>query len=63
MLWYNKFQGDLEGIGFEFNLYNPCVVNRIVKKKQHTIRLHVDDLMNSHVDKKANDCFLTWLKK
>ena len=37
MLWYNKFQGNLKGIGFEFNLYNPCVANCIVKKKQQTI--------------------------
>ena len=22
MLWYNKFRGDLEGIGFEFNPYD-----------------------------------------
>ena len=63
MLWYNKFQGNLEGIGFEFNPYDPCVANRIVKKKQHTIRFHVDDLMSSHVDKKVKDCFLAWLEK
>ena len=50
MLWYKKFPGDLEEIGFEFNPYDPCIANRIVKKKQQTIRFHVDDIMSSHVD-------------
>ena len=25
LLWYNKFRGDLESIGYEFNPYDPCV--------------------------------------
>ena len=32
ILWYKKFRGDLEGIGFEFNDYDPCVANRMVNK-------------------------------
>ena len=63
MLWYNKFRSDLENIGFEFNLYNPCVANRIVNEKQHTIRFHVNNLLSSHVDSIINDKFLAWLKK
>ena len=63
MLWYNKFCADLEDIGFDFNLYNPCIANSIVKKKQHTIRFHVDDLMSSHVDKRVNDKFHKWLER
>ena len=62
MLWYNKFRSDLEEIGFEFNPYDPCVANRIVKKKQHTVRFHVDDLLSSHVDSRVNDKFLKWLE-
>ena len=62
LLWYNKFREDLEGQGFEFNPYDPCVANRMVKQKQHTIRFHVDDLMSSHVDSKVNDDFETWLQ-
>ena len=38
MLWYNKFRGDLESIGFVFNPYDPCVANRTIKGKQQTIR-------------------------
>ena len=26
-LWYNKFRKDLEGLGFKFNSYDPCVAN------------------------------------
>jgi hypothetical protein len=63
LLWYNQFRGDLEKIGFEFNPYDPCVANRMVDQKQHTIRFHVDDLMSSHVDKRVNDKFEKWLNK
>ena len=35
----------------------------MVDKKQHTIRLHVDDLKISHVDKQVNDKFNEWLDK
>ena len=27
LLWYKMFKKDLEGIGFEFNPYDPCVCN------------------------------------
>ena len=63
MFWYNKFRKDLEGIGFIFNPYDPCVANAMVKGKQHTIRFHVDDLMSSHVDAAVNTKFLKWLNK
>ena len=61
LLWYKKFRGDLEGIGFEFNPYDPCVCNRTVSKKQHTVRFHVDDLMSSHIHAIVNDEFEKWL--
>ena len=58
LLWYKNFRKDLEGIGFIFNPYDPCIANRIVKKKQQTICFHVDDLKSSHVDAKVNNKFL-----
>jgi hypothetical protein len=61
LLWYKKFRGDLEGIGFEFNPYDPCVANRIVSQKQQTVRFHVDDLMSSHMDPMVNNDFEKWL--
>jgi hypothetical protein len=63
LLWYRKFKADLEGTGFEFNPYDPCVANKMVDGKQHTVRFHVDDLMSSHVDPKVNDEFHKWLNK
>ena len=63
LLWYRKFRGDLEGIGFVFNDYDPCVANRTVNGKQHTVRFHVDDLLSSHVNPKVNDKFGEWLEK
>jgi hypothetical protein len=62
LLYYKKFKKDIESIGFKVNPYDPCVANRIVKGKQHTVTWHVDDLKSSHVDPKVNDDFLLWLK-
>ena len=61
LLWYKKFRKDLEEIGFKFNPYDPCVANKMVRGKQHTIRFHVDDLMSSHVDPEVNKEFHAWL--
>jgi len=63
LLWYKKLKSDLEGHGYVFNPYDPCVANKQVKGKQHTIRFHVDDVMCSHMDPKVNDEFLKWLNK
>ncbi|CAJ1937353.1 unnamed protein product [Cylindrotheca closterium] len=61
LLFYNQFQNDLEAKGFVFNPHDPCVANKVVNEKQQTIRLHVDDLMSSHMDPKVNDEFAEWL--
>ena len=58
-----KFKKDLEEISFKFNDYDPCIANRMVNGKQHTVRFHVDDLLSSHVDPKVNDRFAQWLEK
>ncbi|KAI2506113.1 Reverse transcriptase (RNA-dependent DNA polymerase) [Fragilaria crotonensis] len=63
LLYYKKFRKDIESIGFVVNPYDPCVANRTVNGKQHTVTWHVDDLKSSHVDPKVNDEFLEWLKK
>ena len=60
LLWYMKFKSDLEGQGFRFNPYDPCVANRLRKGKQHTVRFHVDDLMSSHVHSTVKDDFYEW---
>ncbi len=63
LLYYLKFRGDLEGIGFRVNPYDPCVANRIVKNRQHTVIWHVDDLKSTHVNREVNYGFVSWLKK
>eukprot|EP00934_Nitzschia_sp_Nitz4_P004202 Nitzschia sp. Nitz4//scaffold466_size5842//986//4399//NITZ4_009198-RA/size5842-processed-gene-0.7-mRNA-1//-1//CDS//3329552510//4192//frame0 len=62
-LWfYKQLRHDLEQIGFEVNPYDPCVANRMINGKQHTVTWHVDDLKSSHVDPKVNDKFAEWLE-
>jgi len=39
------------------------VANIFVNGKQQTVTWHVDDLLSSHVEPKANDAFLEWLKE
>ena len=63
LLWYRKFRSDLEGEGYEFNPYDPCVCNKMIDGKQHTVRFHVDDCKSSHVDPKVNDMFYDWLNR
>ena len=57
MCHYKKFRSDIEGIGYTVNPYDPCVANKAIKRKQHTLRWHVDDVKDSHVDSKVNDEF------
>jgi hypothetical protein len=63
LLYYKKFVKDIESIGFVLNPYDPCLANRMVDGKQHTIAWHVDDIKSSHLFKKVNDEFLKWLEK
>jgi hypothetical protein len=50
ILYYKKFRKDIEGSGFHVIPYDPCVANRQVRGKQHTVTWHVNDLKSSHVD-------------
>ena len=43
ILYYQKFRKILELEGYELNLYDPCVINNIIKNNQMTICFHVDD--------------------
>ena len=63
LLYYRKFRKSLEDTGFEFNPYDPCVANKIVKGKQLTICFHVDDCKISHVLTKVVDTMVKWLRK
>ena len=61
LLWYKRFRGELEGIGFKFNPYDPYVANRTQEGTQHTVIFHVDDLKSTHKSPKVNDKFERWL--
>ena len=61
ILFYEKFCGELEKIGFGFNPYNPCVDNKIKVGKEHTVILHVDYFMSSHVNPKVNNSFKEYI--
>ena len=63
LLYYKKFKKAIEGRGYVLNDYDPCVANKTINGKQHTISWHVDDLKASHVDPKVNDEFGEWLQK
>ncbi len=49
-------------MGFVVNPHDPCIANKIVDGHQLTLRSHVDDLMNSHIDMSAINDFLRELK-
>ena len=63
LLYYKRFLDDITKIGFERHPYDPCVANRMINNKQHTITWHVDDIKSSHVEPEVNDKFLLWLNK
>lgn len=50
LLFYNKLVSDLTGNGFELNLYDPCMANKMINGHQMTVCWHVDDLNVSHTD-------------
>ena len=52
---------DLEEIGFEFNPYDPCVANMMVRGEQLTVTFHVDDLKASHKNPKVIDDFIQFI--
>ena len=54
LLWYKKFRGMMEHLGFTFNPYDPCVCNRSTPKGRITLLTHVDDCLISS----PNECFI-----
>ncbi len=63
LMWYIDFRKDLESNGYKFNPYDPCVANKMIDGKRHTVRFHVDDIMCSHMDPRVNDEFEKWLNR
>ena len=63
MRFYKKLSSDLKRKGYTINPYDPCVANKMINGKQHTVTWHVDDLKLSHVDPQVNTDFLKWIKR
>ena len=61
LMFYKKWRKDLIRKGYTINPYDPCVANKIIRGKQHTVTWHVDDLKSSHIDKTVNDEFIKWV--
>ena len=54
-LWYEKLSGDLLSLGFEKNIQDECVFNRVVNGKQQTLVIHVDDMLITAESENAID--------
>jgi hypothetical protein len=63
LLCYRKFSSSLKKRGFMVNPYDPCVWNRDIKGKQMTICFHVKDCKILHLDPKAVDITIAWLRE
>ncbi len=48
LLYYCKFTRSLKNQGYTMNPYDPCVWNKMIKKKQIKICFHVDNCKVSH---------------
>ena len=62
LLFYKKLVKDLISYGFELNVYDPCVANKMINGKQMTVIWHVDDLKISHQDSNEVTKFIQWIK-
>ena len=62
LLFYKKLLGDLEAYGFKINLYDPCVANKMIGRKQLIVCWHVDDLNISCVDAHEVTKRIPWLE-
>ena len=62
LMFYKKLVTALKLYGFEYNPYNPCVANKIIKGKITTICHHVDDCKISHVSTHEVDETISLLK-
>ena len=50
LLFYRKLISELNSMGFEINLYDPCIGNKMMNDSQMTVRWHAYNLMISHAN-------------
>lgn len=63
LLYYKKFVADIRKLGYKVNPHDPCIANKTINNKQHTLTWHVDDVKLSHVDPDVNDKFGKWCER
>jgi hypothetical protein len=63
LLYYQKFTKSLKNQGYTMHPYDPCVWNKMIKKKQITICFHVDDCKVSHKLARVVDEAIKWLRQ
>ncbi len=61
LLYCRNFAESLERKKFIKNPYDPCIWNKVIKRKQCTICFHVDNCKISHVILKVIDDMIAWL--
>ena len=61
-MFYEKLVGDLEAYGFNINPYDPCVANKMIRRKQLTVCWHVEDLKISCVNANKVTKMIQWLE-
>ena len=54
--------GGIEACGFRINPYDPCVIKKMIGRKQLTVCLHVDNLKISCVDANEVTKMIQWLE-
>ena len=62
LIHYNKFRKILEDEGYEFNPYDLCVANNIIKVSQRTVCFHGDNCKLIQHSPKVVGKTNTWLK-
>ena len=62
-LWHDEISSTLKKLGFEKNAYDQCTYNRVYEGHQHTVIIHVDDLMSTCCDDRANQQLIAALQE
>ncbi len=63
LLYYRKFTRSLKNQGYVMNPYDPCVWNKMIKKKQITICFDVNDCKVLHKWARVIDKAIKWLRQ
>ena len=63
LLYYNRSRKILENEGYEFNLYDLCVANNIIKVIKMNVCFHVVDCELSKKSPKVVGKTITWLNQ